>query len=41
MKVQNDGEIYKSKNFDRIGVGNHQDVGDLRKKSIEKMCRKV
>ena len=37
MKVQNDGEIYKSKNIDRIGVGRHQNARDLKKKSIEKM----
>ena len=37
MSCQNDGRIYKSKNIDWIGVENHQDVGDLKKKSIEKM----
>ena len=37
MSCQNDRRIYKSRNIDLIGVGKHPNVGDLKKKSIEKM----
>ncbi len=30
MKVQNDGEIYKSKNIDCIGVGRRQNVRNFK-----------